>query len=282
MDLAYGVPVAQATPTLAQGRVGNLDPDYEPGFRIGAFRQFDENSTIGLTYTQLETESNSDLITAPGQIIQPLVTSPTLFLPTWVGAAARQDIDLRLLDADWRYVFSQGPRNEMAVVAGLRYANLEQNFSSVFLSANPAAGPNEFVFSDISFHGAGIRLGLEMERRAANSGIFLYGKGYSNFVAGKFNASFVEATEVEGTTTPFIDTGWKATRLVSMLDLELGIGWVSDSGRLRLSSGYTVSGWYNTITTQDWVNAVRTNNMSNLSDNLLTFDGFVFRSELRF
>jgi len=78
-----------------------------------------------------------------------------------------------------------------------------------------------------------------------------------------------------------VNTGWTEDRVVTILDAELGLGWQSVGGGLRLTAGYTFSGWFNVINTDDFIRAVRRNDSVSVSDTL-TFDGLVFRAELRF
>jgi len=65
---------------------------------------------------------------------------------------------------------------------------------------------------------------------------------------------------------------------VSILDLELGIGWSTPGGRLRMTGGYMVNSWFNTVTTADFIGAVQRNDFTDLDDTL-TFDGLVVRAE---
>ena len=69
--------------------------------------------------------------------------------------------------------------------------------------------------------------------------------------------------------------------MVSILDIELGMGWSSPSGRLRASAGYMFSGWFNTVVTDEFIDSVRANNSVDAGDSL-SFDGLVLRGELRF
>ena len=78
-----------------------------------------------------------------------------------------------------------------------------------------------------------------------------------------------------------VDTRWKAGRIVTMLELELGVGWVSPCNRYRFTTGYLVNSWMNTVKTADWIGAVQTNDFAALGDTM-TFDGLTARAEFRF
>ena len=106
----------------------------------------------------------------------------------------------------------------------------------------------------------------------------VYGRGAASFVGGVFRSSY---TQDDLLGTRVVDTAWTAGRLVTMLDLEVGVGWVSPADRFRCSVGYMVSGWYNVVKTDEWIGAVQRNNFVGLGDTL-SFDGLTARAELRF
>ena len=63
------------------------------------------------------------------------------------------------------------------------------------------------------------------------------------------------------------DTSFEVGRVVTMLDLETGLGWQNFTGNLRFSMGYMFSAWYNTVRVNEFINAVQTNNFVDPSDN---------------
>ncbi|MEN6494292.1 MAG: Lpg1974 family pore-forming outer membrane protein [Thermoguttaceae bacterium] len=281
-EVPYAVPisgpiVAPPSYPVQVGRVASTDPEYQPGFRAGLARAFDECSSLRATYTFYESET-SDRVTLPGAssyVLRSLVSHPG----TWTVASdgldgqAHQDIDFQIADVDYRSVFLCGPRYELAYVAGVKYVHLEQEFGSQF----DVLG-TELVNTRINFDGAGIRVGLEGERRAHNCGLLVYGRTSANFVAGEFHANYFQADGSRGT---LVNTGMTTSRVISILDLELGVGWASPDDCIRLTAGYMVSGWFNTLLTDDWIRGVHNNSFGDLSDTL-TFDGFTARAEIRF
>jgi hypothetical protein len=69
--------------------------------------------------------------------------------------------------------------------------------------------------------------------------------------------------------------------VVPILDLELGVGWTSKSGRLKLNVGYMISSWFNMVKTEEFIHAVHLNDFNDLDD-VLSFDGLVGQAELSF
>ena len=127
-------------------------------------------------------------------------------------------------------------------------------------------------------NGVGVRLGLEGERFRHKSRCFFYGKTYVNFIAGESNAKFDQGQTFDASV---VDTLWEAGRIISIYDLELGFGHVSKSGCCSWNVGYSFSAWTNVVQTDEFINAVQTNNFLDLGD-ILTFDGLVCRLEGRY
>ena len=97
-------------------------------------------------------------------------------------------------------------------------------------------------------------------------------------LAGQFTADYYQAS---ATDAQVVYTNWKGSRIISLWDLELGGGWVSRGGHIRLTAGYVFSLWDNVVKTDEWINAVQRNNYLGLGDQM-TLDGVVVRVEGRF
>jgi hypothetical protein len=66
-----------------------------------------------------------------------------------------------------------------------------------------------------------------------------------------------------------------------MLDVELGTGLSLWNDKLHLTAGYSFSGWFNVVRTDQFIAGVQGNSFSGMNSTL-TFDGFVGRVELQF
>jgi hypothetical protein len=180
-----------------------------------------------------------------------------------------------MVDVDYKGLFAYCCDYRVGYVIGVRYAQLEQDFASLFSDIG-----TQYVFTNVDFHGAGLRLGIEGERYGRNRQWFGYGRGMLNFVGGEFSATY-DYYDVFEDAAP-VSTSWKASRLVTIADFEIGIGWQNYCGNLRLSAGYMYSLWFNVVKTQEWINAVQQNNFADPSDNFggyLTFDGLTAKVE---
>jgi hypothetical protein len=189
-----------------------------------------------------------------------------------IFAEADYEMSFDLIDIEYREIISCGSDYETNFVVGTRYANLEQQFAMRL----PING-NETVDTDIDFDGIGLRLGLEGSRYARR-GLSAYGKGFVNLLAGEFRADYDQGNSFDSSV---VDTNWEAGRLVPILDLETGLGWTTANGCWYFSLGYLYSAWFNSVKTDEFIDAVQANNFTDLGGTL-TFDGLVARVEARF
>ncbi len=261
---------------LQQGPVGLIDQDYSSGYRAGFDITMDCYSAIRASYTYFDTSSSDELVRQDvNNVVRSLVRHPSSINVASDGpiATGRNDIRLDLVDVEYRSILHCGCDYEITWLAGVRYGRLEQHFDSLF-------GVNgiDAVETDIDFDGAGVRFGLEGERYLAHRQLMIYGKAAVSFLAGEFTADFHQASAVDPVV---VSTGWKAGRIVSIWDLEVGAGWVSKGGHLRLTAGYVFSVWDNIVKTDEWIHSVQRNDYLGLGDRM-TLDGFVGRAEIRF
>ena len=284
-EVAYGVPIDGATdadplvrPPVQVGRVGVADLDFQPGYRIGFGRFIDEASSLGFTYTEWQGNTHDSIGTAAPNVIRPLVTHPSTFnaASDFLDANADYGIRFKTIDVDYRSLFAYCCDYQLGFTLGIRYAQLQQN-----LTANFSANATEFVTTRANFYGTGLKVGLDGERYGSNRNMFVYGKTFLSLIGGESKASYFQGNSFDPNV---VDTTWKAGRLVTIYDLELGAGWQNECGTVRLSVGYAYSVWYNVTRTNEWINAVQRNNFVDPSDNFngfMSFDGVVTRLEVR-
>jgi len=279
-EVAFAVPIDGAivpppAVPIQVGPTGIVDPDFQPGYRAGFAFALDECSTLGITYASFESHTFAEIEATAPIVVRSMVIHPASpnAATDFLAASANHDVDFDLIDADYRRILAADAAYELAYVVGARYASLEQDFSSQFASLG-----TETITSRLQFDGGGVRLGLEGERRFCGCGLMLYGRGAASFVAGEFRGRYFQGNTFDPV---IVDTTWKAGRIVSILDLEMGVGWVSSCERVRLTAGYQVSTWLNAVTTADYIQAVQANSYAGL-DGSLSFDGFVARAEVRF
>jgi hypothetical protein len=290
-EVAYGVLADNVANFLTTGEnlaqrshVFTVDPGSSSNFRVGGSLALSECSSIQLTYANFYGRGSDAQSFDPADVraarIVPLSLHPfpqdAAQLP--LDASAESIIDFETVDIDYRSMLWGNELGALNYLVGARYANLNQQYASAYGgTGNPATAQ-----SDVRFDGGGIRFGLDGERHHACSGLLLYGRGLVSMVAGQFRTSY-ESSDVVGN---FVDTGWKADRIMTTLDLELGGGWQSQCGHLRVTCGYMISSWFNAVTTDQWIRAVGRGNFVGQPDSMsydtLMFDGLTVRAEWRF
>jgi hypothetical protein len=273
-DVPFGI--VQSLGFAPTGPVGAASIDFSPAFRAGAALRIGGDAQLTGTYTRFRSHHDDQLTASGGNVIQPLAAfSPFGFLTT--QASSNYEIDFQLVDVDYRAMLACTDRCWLRLIGGASYGNLVQNFSVGYPYSAPAGAMN--VATSIKFDGAGPQIGLEGERRIfPNAGLSVYGRGLSRFLAGNVRASYTQAADPPGMNAA---TNLQDFRIVPVLDLELGLAWTSRGGRVRVSGGYLVSSWFNTLTTPGWIAAVQSFAFG-VGSNALTFDGLVAGAEIRF
>ncbi len=281
VDLVYAVEQTSFDPNLASptGPVGRANIDNGTGFRIGASWAIDNCASIAATYTWFESDTEDRISANPGNVLSLIVAHPSVANSgaTSLSATASYDIDFQLIDVDYRALLWGTCDSAINYTVGLRYAHLAQDFiasQEIFSAAGLTT-----VATQIDFDGAGIRFGLDGIKRRPGTGLLLYAKGDVNFVGGEFKANYRQTNQFGGTAV--IGNNLEDYRIVTILDAELGLGWESQGGRVRVTGGYAISGWFNTLTTGSYIDGVRAGSYNDLND-ALTFDGLVSRIELRY
>jgi hypothetical protein len=208
-----------------------------------------------------------------------LVLFPGTFNAGSTAQSATADylIKFQLIDVDYQVVSCCSDRGWWGYMVGARAARLVQDFDATFPFAPPDGTTT--LNTSATFQGVGPSLGLEGERIiCAGRGFRAYGKTSASFLVGSFHSSYFQNNQFNGVE---VNTAMRDPRIVPVLDLELGLAWTGPGERLRISGGYLISAWFNSVTTPAWINSVQDLSFQPGS-NTLTFDGLVARAELRF
>ncbi len=278
--LEYAVPInGPITPgsvPIQVGRTASLNPQFEPGFRVGGGIDFDCCSNLSVTYTHYENSVDDAISTDAPFVIRSMVVHPSSAdaASDWLSATAHEFIKFDIADIDYKHEFYCNERSSLTYLVGLRYASLRQEFNSQF---EPIIQEN--VDTNVNFDGGGFRLGLEGVRYAACRNVFVYGKASASFLGGEFQADYLQSSA----NNPLVaETNWREARLVSILECEVGLGWASCNGHWRASAGYMINGWLNVVKTPEFIAAVQADQYhgpDKIDGNALVFDGLVTRIE---
>ena len=281
VDIPFAVPqdglvIPGATPV---GPVANVDQGYSPGFRVGGFLAAGDNARLVGTFTWFDSSSDETVSINAPNVINPLVLFPGTFNAGFTAqqASANYDINFQMIDADYLFVAECANRYWYGYSAGARFAQLNQEFNATFNFAPPDGTTT--LNTEVDFTGIGPKIGTTGEWTFNEGGGFrLYGNAAASFLAGEFKTSYLQSNQFGGVE---VSTSATSNRIVPILDLELGLAWVSQQERVRLSAGYMISAWFNSVTSKGWIDAVQARTY-NPGSETVTFDGLTARAELRF
>ena len=280
IDYVYAVEQTGTLPTDSPtGPTGRVGFDAAPGYRFGGTWCLSDCTSIQASYTWFEDGTNDTIAATPGTVLifQPGVPSIPNVGSSSNQATARYDISFEQLDVDYRGLLWGSCDSAINYSAGVRYANLEQRFSAEENIGVPVGFTN--VNTDIDFDGFGIGFGIDGMRRSAYTGLLIYAKGSSSFVAGEFKADYRQTTQFGPNS--IVGNSIVDYRVMTILQSELGVGWQSGCGTFRVLTGYQFAGWFNSLTTGTYIDAVQTRQFDEISETI-SFDGFVGRLEWRF
>jgi hypothetical protein len=268
----YAVPL-DVTNSVQVGPTSVMDPQFSSGFRVGIERALDECSEIAVSYTYYRDENvgGSDPVSTN---LEALVFQPQFF--GWTSALAHEITKFQYVDFDYRHNLWGGDCTCINYFAGVRYAELSQEFDATF--SDPVLGVANAV-TNVNFDGVGLRLGLDGER-AFRGGFYGTAKADVNFIGGEFRGSYFS-------NNPNIITGvatnWNEACFTTILEAEVAVGWQSAGGRVRVSIGYLLTDWCNAVKTADYINSVQQNSYhgaNQLGTSSLVFDGLTGHVEL--
>ncbi len=278
------VPFAQAFDgvdpfnSVPRGPVGVVNSDFRIGYRGGAGVAINENSWLVGTLTYFHETANGSVAAPDTFVLHNLLAFPNTqnSATDSLKASASTTTELRTADLDYKCAFINNDHLLLSWLAGARYGHLGQKLEADYLITGTTT-----VTSAITFNGGGPRVGLDGEYKVLG-GFYGYGKGVLSLLAGRFQGSYNETNVFTGLVGT---TALSENRLVPILELELGAGWQSRNGRVRISGGYYVGNWFNAMTIPSLANSIQrndfTSNGNNLHDSVI-FDGFVGRVEIRF
>jgi Legionella pneumophila major outer membrane protein precursor len=268
-------PVANASPT---GPVGISNIGEHLGYRVGFSLASSDCTSMNASYTRWDGATTSILDATGTNVLNSTVTHPSVDTTgaASLQAVARQSAGFQFADISLRRIYKANNVGVLNWNAGLRYGNLEQGLNAN-QTISVATGLTN-VTTDIDFDGLGILGGLDGERFSTDTGLLVYGRAMGSLLGGNWKADYRQTNQFGGGV---IANHYEDFRISPVIDTELGVGWQSCNGRLRVTTGYLFSTWFNAVTTRDYIQSVRTANLLNLDDNL-TFSGLTLRTDLRF
>jgi hypothetical protein len=267
--------------TVPFGEIASLGQDFNPGFRVGGSVACGPCSGVSVSFTHFESDSASSLdapdIFGGGGAVGSFVHHPGTALTASAGPVdATYAVDFQLADAMCRTMWKNCATHTLAWSIGAQLAHLDQDFLQ---SGNFGGGLGGDIDtqSNIDFDGAGIKIGVDGERRGKH-GLGAYGKLSLAAMTGRFSGRY--SMYNQSTDQYLAEANWKDDRVIGQVEYEAGVSCTSKCGHWRTTAGYMFSYWTNTVTTSEYIDAVKADNYSDVSGTL-GFNGLVGRVEGR-
>lgn len=262
------------------GPVGLTAIEHSEGIRAGFSCCASARTSLIGSVTYWEGD-DADLIDATaGNILVSEILHPSRLNTgaTGLQEAASYDMRFGLADLAYRHLWCCGPSHAVNWRAGFQYAGMEQEFQWTQTVPSSVAIGTFAVDTDIDFSGFGLLGGLDFERRSCKTGLSCYGSAIGSAVAGKWKASYRDVAQLAGGS---VGNVYDDFRVTPILELELGLAWSSECGRVRANVGYLSSAWYNSVSSRAYIDAVREGRFIDI-DETITFSGLVVGGEYRF
>jgi hypothetical protein len=192
----------------------------------------------------------------------------------YTDAAAQYDLELQIIDVDYRHLMCSDCAYRVSYVAGVRFLHYGEQFGATYTSPTRI----ETVLAENEFDGFGLRGGLEGEFGGQQGGIFGYGRLIGGAVAGRLRSAYIQESNFDGIV---VTTEREDDRIVPTLEVEVGVGWRCRNQRWRLSVGYNITALFNLASTNSLIDSIQEANYHD-SEDTVTFDGAVARLEFLF
>jgi hypothetical protein len=260
------------------GPIGRVNVDDEAGYRVGLSLAASDCTSLVASYTDFDGNTSNQITATAGNFLNSLIYHPN---SDTVGddslvSAAEYSIDFQLFDLAYRHIWKATDTYAINWLAGFRYGEMGQELVAEQLMA--VATGLDTVNVDVDFNGFGMMFGVDGERRSCQTGLMIYGRGVTSFLAGDWEGSYAQVNQFGG---GIVANEYEDYRVTPVVELELGLGWASKCGRCRATAGYMTSAWYDAISTRSYVDAVRNTNYIDV-DETITFSGLTTGIEVRF
>ncbi len=274
------VVVDQNSNSTVEGRTKEINPDYDVGGRLGLSYNLGSGTDVVLQYTWLETKDSESVTRGAGGTLWGNWLNPnTSYINDYdaVSAAAEYEFDYYTMDLGIGQRLDIGKRFGLRIDAGLRYANMTQDFDVMYRDAADRVN----IMQDNDFSGWGGRVGLGLDWRIGY-GFNVFSAVAGSVLVGDFDLSYKDianGTVVEGYLKESI-----SNRLIPVLETRFGIGYayqLQNGWSIGAKIGYEWQNWFNMVTAKRFVDDIGDNAMETDTTDV-ALDGFFFQGHINF
>ena len=186
------------------GPIGRVNVGDEAGYRVGLAWAASDCTSLVFAYTDFSGSASNQITATTGNNINSLILHPSTDTVGDDGleSAADYDIDFQLADLAYRHVWKSTDTFAINWLAGFRYGEMGQDL--VVEQLTSVATGLDTVNVDVDFNGFGMMFGLDGERRSCHTGLMIYGRGVTSFLAGDWQAATLKSTNSVVESSPMI------------------------------------------------------------------------------
>lgn len=271
-----------------EGNIISVNPGYDTGVRLGANYEIGSGKDIFADLATLKVKQSSSVSTEISNNLWGIWLHPNAIIDDndVDEASAAYDLDYMVFDLGMSKRFGLGKGLGARLKGGLRYAKINQTFDIDYVQhVTSTLDRIADVHIDNKFKGFGPRIGLDMDWDMGH-GFGLFGSVTGSLLTGDFKLGMQEIdTTTSGSTTTQVDiTETSKHRMIPVVDMRLGLGYIypiNEDMIFTASVGYEWQNWSNMVSARRFNDDVD-GQISSTETNNLAFDGFFFRSELKF
>lgn len=264
-----------------EGTVGEIEPDYQMGERIGLGYDFGSGTEIGVRFTGLKTHDSDSATSSAGGALWGTWLHPNASIDDndVTSATARYDFEHYAIDFGARQKLNIGQRLGLNLDAGLRYASMNQDIGIAYLNANN--GTRVDITNENDFSGWGPRIGMGLDWRVGH-GFNVFSSVAGSLLLGDFDLMLRETDN--GTAERADIKQGLHNRLIPVLEMKLGVGYarqLNNGWTIGANAGYEWQNWFNMVSAQRFSDDVDSQIMyTDTTD--ISLDGFFFEGFIRF
>ncbi len=273
-DLDYAASSSNTALAIGEGTIHELVFDADSGFQASMGYATEDGWKIGFRYTNFRTDENDSLIRAPGETLFSTRSHPK-FNEEAITADVDSLFDMNVFDFEVRGPIVLSERASLNVFGGIRWADVDQEFSTIYDGF-------DFVNGEIknlhSMDAVGLRLGGEGTWTLLK-GLYLFGGAETSLMYGSHETSLRETDEINGVRDVLVNVSDKYQQAITSLSTTVGLGLNAKDYEFRI--GYEFNVWYNLADRLVFLDDTHEAIFSH-SNHDVVLDGFFARMSVKF
>ena len=273
-DLDYAASSSNTALAIGEGTIHELVFDADSGFQASMGYATEDGWKIGFRYTNFRTDENDSLIRAPGETLFSTRSHPK-FNEEAITADVDSLFDMNIFDFEVRGPIVLSERASLNVFGGIRWADVDQEFNTVYDGF-------DFVNGEInnlhSMDAVGLRLGGEGTWTLLK-GLYLFGGAETSLMYGSHETSLRETDEINGVRDVLVNVSDKYQQAITSLSTTVGLGLNAKDYEFRI--GYEFNVWYNLADRLVFLDDTHEAIFSH-SNHDVVLDGFFARMSVKF